>query len=410
VKGSTAAYIFWACLGAVLYTYAVYPVLLFLLAALNQAARDLKFLFVRRQRRTADREQFSPRVAMLVAAYNEQDVIEAKLRNTSALDYPQERFELLLGLDAPSDSTPARAQAVKDPAFRVFHFPERRGKLAVLADLLEHTKADILVFSDANTQLAPHCLRLLTRHFADPEVGAVCGELRLVSQEGKVEMESLYWRYEIMLKFLENRLNCVLGANGAVFAVRRELYRPPASAIVEDFQVPMDIRFGGHRVVYDPEAVATEEAAPTLADEFRRKVRIGTGAFQTLFRCPKFLNPFKGLPTFAFVSHKVLRWFVPVLLLAVLGCNVIVMNSSVLYATLLAGQATFYFLAALGWWRIRSGRSGGLTSAAFYFVSMNAALLLGMLRFFLGLHTAVWSSTPRGETPSMDTARGAVRD
>ena len=352
MKGSLSAYVFWACLGAVLYTYVGYPVLLFLLAALTQTVRDLEFALARRERRTADREHLAPRVAMLVAAHNEQDVIEAKLRNTAALDYPQEQFEFLLGLDAPSDSTPARAQSVKHPAFRVFHF-------------------------------------------ADPSIGAVCGELRMVSPNGKFEMESLYWRYEVVLKFLENRLNCVLGANGGVFAVRRNLYLPPVSAIVEDFQVPMDIRYAGHRLVYDPEAVATEEVAPTYADEFRRKVRIGTGAFQTLFRSPKFLNPLKGLPAFAYFSHKVLRWIGPLLLIAVLITNVLLAMAAPIYAILLAAQAAFYLLSGVGWLRVRSGRPGGLAGAAFYFTSMNLALLLGLLRLLGGRQQTVWAATPR---------------
>lgn len=395
MKDSATAVIFWVCLGAVLYTYAVYPLLLFLLAALTQTARDLDFLLGRRQRRTGDREDFTPRIAMLVAAYNEQDVIEATLLNTAALDYPVDRFEFLLGLDGPSDATPIRSQSVKHPAFRVFHFAERRGKLAVVADLCKRTSADILVLSDANTRLSPDCLHKLARHFADPSIGAVCGELRVLSLDGKPGMESLYWRYEIVLKFLENRLNCVLGANGAVYAVRHELYHPPPSAIIEDFQVPMDIRFAGHRVVYDPEAVATEEAAPTCADEFRRKVRIGTGAFQTLFRSPKFLNPLKGLPAFAYFSHKVLRWLAPLLLLVVLVCNGMLVTAAPLYAALFAGQVVFYLLAGFGWLRARGGRLTGLAGTAYYFVNMNLALLFGLFRLFGGPGQAVWASTPR---------------
>ena len=392
---SATAIVFWACLGVVLYTYAVYPLLLLVLAALTQTVRDLSFLLRRQQRRTGEREQFTPRVAMLVAAYNEQDVIEAKLDNTAALEYPLGQFELLLGLDSPTDATPEYVQRVKHPAFRVFHFAERRGKLAVLDDLRERTSAEILVFSDANSQLVPDCLRKLTRHFADPGVGAVCGELRVLSPDGKPAMESLYWRYEIVLKFLENRLNCVLGANGAVFAVRRELYRPPPSAIIEDFRVPMDIRFAGHRVVYDPEAVANEEAPPTHGDEFRRKVRIGSGAFQTLFGNPQFLNPLKGLPAFAYLSHKALRWLAPLLLLALLVSNGMLLTVSPLYRALLSIQVAFYVLSGIGWLRARGGRLSGPAGAAYCFTNMNLALLFGLFRLFGGRQHAVWSSTPR---------------
>ncbi|NDQ56072.1 MAG: glycosyltransferase family 2 protein [Acidipila sp.] len=410
MKDGPAAAIFWVCLGLVVYTYAAYPVILFVLAALTQTSRDLEFLLRRRQRRTGERHHYIPQVAMLVAAHNEERVIVAKLRNTAALEYPAGKFEFLLGLDAPSDASAELVQSVTHPTFRVFHFAERRGKLAVLADLLDRTTADVLVFSDANTNLAPNCLHKLARHFADAKIGAVCGELQVVSADGQPAMESLYWRYEIVLKFLENRLHCVLGANGAVFAVRREVYHPPASAIVEDFLVPMDIRFAGHGVIYDPEAVATEEAAPTPTDEFRRKVRIGTGAFQALVGNPRFLNPLKGLPAFAYFSHKVLRWLAPLLLLTVLACNVILATAGPLYAALLAAQAGFYLLAAFAWMRVRSGRAAGPAGMIFYFVSMNLALLLGMVRFFVSPHTTVWSSTPRSAVPPMETPKGVVRD
>jgi cellulose synthase/poly-beta-1,6-N-acetylglucosamine synthase-like glycosyltransferase len=348
---------------------------------------------------------------MLVAAYNEESVIEQKLRNTAALDYPTDKLELLLGLDAPTDATRERARGNHRPGFRVFPFTERRGKLAVLLDLAGRTQADLLVFSDANTLLEPDSIRMLVHHFANPNVGAVCGELRLVSADGKMEMESLYWRYEVALKFLENRLNCVLGANGAVFAVRRELYRPPASAIVEDFQVPMDIRFAGYRVVYEPEALGTEENAPTHVDEFRRKVRIGAGAYQALLTNPGFLNPFRGMPAFAYFSHKVLRWLVPFMLPAMFVANLLLARFP-LYLGLLAAQSAFYLLALAGWLRSRESRSGGIAGAAFYFVSMNWALLLGFFRFVGGSQKAVWSSTPRG-TPRSDgspVTRPAIED
>jgi cellulose synthase/poly-beta-1,6-N-acetylglucosamine synthase-like glycosyltransferase len=394
VNSRAAAAVFWVLLFAMIYTYVLYPVLLFLLASLRQTGRDLNFLLGRRVRRSADRESFTPSVAMLVAAHNEAAVIEAKLRNTTVLDYPAGQFQLLLGLDASTDTTRDLAGRVSHPSFSIFPFTERRGKLAVLADLAQRTTAEILVFSDANTLLDPAALRKLARHFSDPGVGAVCGELRLMSADGKPAMEAQYWRYEVVLKFLENRLNCVLGANGAVFAVRRELYRPPASAIVEDFQIPMDIRFSGRRVVYDLEAVGMEEVAPTSGDEFRRKVRIGTGVYQTLLACPRFLNPLRGMPAFAYFSHKVLRWLVPYFLLILLVTNVLLVRKP-LYTALLAVQALFYALAFVGGFRLRRGKAAGAAGVAFYFLSMNLALFLGSLRLLGGNQSTVWASTPR---------------
>ena len=167
-----------------------------------------------------------------------------------------------------------------------------------------------------------------------------------------------------------------------------------------------------HALIYsdDPEAIAIEEAAPTHDDEFHRKVRIGTGAFQTLFGNPMFLNPLKGLPVFAYFSHKVLRWLAPLLLLAALACNAILARESALYEILLVAQAGFYLLAAHAWVRVRNGRSAGPSGIIFYFVSMNLALLLGMARFIFSPHTTVWSSTPRRVAPPLDTPKRVVRE
>lgn len=388
---TAAEWVLWASLGAMLYTYAFYPLVLFLLAAVSQTSRDVFFLMARRNRRRSLREEYQPRVAMLVAAYNEENVIEEKLRNTAQLDYPAEKMEVLLGLDAPEDSTPERAAACTRSGLRVIPFSTRRGKLAVINDLAQRTTADILVFSDANTMLEPDCVQRLVRHFAHPRTGAVCGELRLASLDGKGEMEGLYWRFELALKFLENRLNCVLGANGGVYAVRRSLFRPMAKWIVEDFQLPMEIRYEGHRVVYDPEAVGTEETAPTLAAEYNRKVRIGAGAYQTLLRNPGFLNPFKGLPAFAYFSHKVVRWLGPLLMLAILFSNIWLLRHPY-YAWTLALQCAFYLLAVAGWrWRTTSS----MLAVPFYFCAMNLALLFGLFYFLTGRQKSVWSSTPR---------------
>lgn len=406
MNGSLAEILFWASAGALIYSYAVYPLLLFFLAAVSQTLRDLRFLRTRQGRRTPRSEQYAPRIAMLVAAYNEESVIEAKLRNATALDYPADRWEFLLGLDAPTDATAERAVGCSHPSFRLIQFPARRGKLAVLRELAQQTSADILVFSDANTMLEPDCLRRLVRHFTDPKVGAVCGELRLVSPDGAPKMESLYWRYEVALKFLENRLECVLGANGAVYAVRRELFHPEGHWIVEDFQVPMEIRFSGHRVIYDPEAIGMEEPAPSTAVEFRRKVRIGAGDYQILLGNLHYLNPLKGWPAFAYVSHKVLRWLGPLFLLTAWVSSGVLMQRP-LYAAAFGLQTAFYLFALLGYQLERRGRRPGLLGLPLYFCAVNLALLLGLFRFLSGRQRTVWSSTPRS-VPSATAAKTNV--
>lgn len=393
--GSALEILFWLCVTAVVYHYAGYPLLLFIVAELSQAKSDILYLTRRVSRRTRSTGDYVPRVAVLVSAYNEEMVIEAKLKNTLALDYPADRLEFLFGLDAPTDSTADLTSQFQGGQVRVFPFETRRGKLGVLADLAQRTSAEILVLTDANTMLDRHCVRNLARHFADPKVGAVSGEeVRLVASGGDPAGESMYWRYESALKILESRLNCSLGGNGSALAVRRSLFQPKRHSIVEDFQIPMEIRFQGYRVIYDPEAVAVEEIAPTFAAQFSRRVRIGAGNYQTLFANPGYLNPTMGLLSFCFFSHRVLRWLVPGFLFLAFLCSVLLAGRPA-FVALLVAQCTFYGMAVLGYWCKQRKRTARIFSVPLHFCSMNLALFLGMLRYLSGKQTAVWNSTPR---------------
>lgn len=382
-------------MAAVVYHYAGYPLVLFLAAQLAQAKSDLLYLFGRKSRRCAFPPDYLPRVALLVSAYNEAAMIKAKASNTLQLDYPPDRLECLFGLDAPSDDTPELLAQVQSSRLSVHHFDRRRGKLAVLCDLVQRTSAEILVLTDANTMLDRNCVRNMVRHFVDPHVGAVSGEeIRVVAAGTDPGAESLYWRYESALKLLESRLNCSLGGNGAALAVRRSLFRPQKQSIVEDFQIPMEIRFRGHRVVYDPEAVAVEEIAPTFSSQFARRVRISAGNYQTLFHHPEYLSPFRGFLSFSFLSHRLLRWLVPMFLVAAFLCS-IPLAARLDLAIPLALQCLFYGMAGLGYWRRKNNKPARLLAAPLYFCSMNLALILGLVRYLSGRQSLAWSATPR---------------
>ncbi len=277
---SGAEWIFWSCMAAVLYHYAGYPVLLFIVSAIVQAGRDIRFLLSRNSRRARAAGDL-PSVAIVFAAFNEQEVIADKLRNTASLRYPPDKLEVLLGLDAPTDASAERARSVAMRGLRIFEFSVRRGKFEVLCDLVQQTSADILVFTDANTILDPECVSKLVRHFSDPQVGAVSGEEVRFGAEG-CSGELLYWRYESAIKILESRVNCLLGANGSVNAIRRTLFKPKAAYLMEDLQISLAIRFGGHRVVYDPEAIAMEDTVAGVKGQFERRVRIAAGVYSSL--------------------------------------------------------------------------------------------------------------------------------
>jgi len=388
-------FLFWSCIGAVVYHYAGYPVVLFFLAQMAQAKSDLAYLLRRRSRRQSFSPDFVPRVALLVSAYNEEEVIQAKVKNTLAIDYPADSLDVFIGLDSPTDSTPAILAQIPTGAIRIHQFDCRRGKLAVLCDLARGTSAEILVFTDANTMLDRSCVRNLVRHFVDPRVGAVSGEeVRVAGTGTDAGAESLYWRYESALKVLENRLNCSLGGNGAALAVRRSLFHPVKQSIVEDFQIPLEIRFNGHRVVYDPEAVAVEEIAPTFAAQFARRVRIGAGNYQTLFNHLEYVNPFRGLLAFSFLSHRVLRWFVPFLMLLALACSVSLVGHRSFIA-ITAAQCLFYAMAVLGYQLRKAHKRPLLLAGPLYFCAMNLALLLGLFRYLAGRQALAWNPTPR---------------
>ncbi len=384
--------LFWISIGVVVYTYAIYPALLLLIAAVWQTWRDVRFALRRgdRRRRPADG---TPTVSIVVAAHNEASVIEAKIRNCAELEYPRDRLEILIGCDGCDDGTPDIAAASGCANLRVFDYRERSGKPATLNRLVPEARGEVVVFSDANTLFAADAVGRLARHFADPGVGCVAGDLRLRSPGG-LDNESSYWRYESFLKFLESRFNMMVGAHGGMFAIRRELYEPlPEGTIIDDFLTAMLIRKRGYRVLYDPEAAGWEETNPP-AQEFRRRVRIGAGNLDALRYTWRLLSPTAGLVCLSYWSHKILRWLVPFALLTSLTGSVLLAREP-LYAVFAALAAWFVATALIGYGLERRKVRLRLLSVPYYFLSINLALLCGFVRYALGARRAVWRPTER---------------
>ena len=380
-------------IGVPLYAYAGYPILLFVFASFVQMGRDAYYLLSRRDRR--QRASEIPFVSILLAAYNEETVIEATLSNLLGLDYPSDRFEVVVGSDASSDRTVEILRQYGDARVRVLDFQSRRGKLSVISDCADAARGDILVCSDANTLLRPNALRLLTRHFARPDVGAVCGELELTAADGGPAAEGIYWKYEKVLKMLESRLDSTLGANGAIYAIRKDLFpKLPPHLITDDFIIPMKARARNFRVCYDPEAVAVEEAPSGVHDEFKRRMRIGAGNWQALWQCTSLLLPTKGFVAFSFWSHKILRWATPFLLLPGLVANALLLEHR-FWVVVFALQALFYLSAVLGFALGRLGVPAGPCRTVAYFLAINAALAIGLLKGVFGMQRATWQRTAR---------------
>ena len=368
------AIIFWILAGVVLYVYAGYPLLLTLLGA-----------GLRRRVRQAPVE---PRVSLLVAAYNEAHVIEEKIRNSLALDYPAEQLEIVIASDGSTDGTAERAARLADnERVRLLAFPKNRGKLHVLNDSIPQLRGEIVAFSDAASMLEPGALRRLMENFADPEVGGASGlyRVRNTAQAQLGVQEDFYWKYETFLKQQESRLGSILGCHGALYAIRTALYPfPPAGTINDDYVIPVRVLQRGYRVVYDPRAVAWEEAHEMKG--FSRRVRIMTGNFEQLSELPAFLRPLRPLNLFFFLSHKVGRLLVPFCLIGLLVTNLLLMDQP-FYRVLLFLQAGFYLLTLLGAvWK----HSPRVLRLPWYFVMINAAAFLGLYYVTLGRKRMTW--------------------
>lgn len=388
--------LFWASIALVVYTYAAYPCLLILLASIHQILRDVRFAFGRRERRCVVPDQL-PSVSLIFSAYNEESVIEEKLLNCAELEYPASRLEILAGCDGCTDRTAALANAAGVSNTRIFDYSARRGKPVVLNELVARAAGDIVVFSDANTMLSKDAVTRLVRHFADPDLGCVSGELTFTAVANGARTEGIYWRYEVFLKFLESRLNMLVGANGGLFAIRRNLFSPvPGHGIIDDFLIAMAIRAQGYRVIYDPEAMATEQTAATVGEEFRRRVRIGAGNFHALRYTWRLLSPMAGLLALAYWSHKVLRWSVPFALISAFSAALVLAGEP--FYGLSAVAALALCAMALVGYRLE-GRQIRIAWLAvpYYFLSMNLALALGFLRCITGRQMLVWARTPRAK-------------
>jgi poly-beta-1,6-N-acetyl-D-glucosamine synthase len=377
--------VFWSSASVILYTYVLYPLILILFHRIRP-----------RRPVTAAPATPLPHVTLVIPVFNEEAVLEEKLANVQATEYPAAKLEVLFGSDGSTDGTNAILTAHRSEIARAIVFPNRRGKAAVLNDLLAMAAGEIVVFSDANASYAPDTIRRLASHFPDPAVGAVCGELILTSDDKTAggRGEGLYWRYENALKRLESDLGTTLGAVGSVYAIRKRLFRPlPAgAAVVDDFLIPLSIIEQGYRVQYDPLARAYEQPSNSVYGEFRRKSRIGAQNFHGIPIFRALLSPAYGFASFALWSHKILRWMVPVLLIGALVSSAALAAGSPFFAAVTAVQVAFFAAAALGLVLEVAGVRTGRFGLPYYFVATNAALLVGLFRCLFGRQAATWDA------------------
>jgi cellulose synthase/poly-beta-1,6-N-acetylglucosamine synthase-like glycosyltransferase len=353
------ALVFWICAGLIVYTHLGYPLALRALVSLRRRPTLLPGAW-----------DEPPRVSLLVAAYDEEEVIVAKIANALALDYPRERLELIVASDGSADATVERARAAG--ADLVLDLP-RGGKVAAQNAAAERATGEILAFSDANSVWAPDALRHLVEPFADPAVGYACGQVRFVDAGGG-NLEGSYWRYEMAVRELESGLAGVTAGNGAIYAVRRDDYIPLPPAGSHDLSFPFLLAKRGSRSLYVPWARAEEKMVPTLEGELARKRRMMVGIWDIVVG-EGMLRPGGYPPLYAFevASHRLLRYASPFLHLIVLATNVALLGEGWVYAVTLAAQLALLAAALLS----RALPLAPLRVARYY-VSTTASIALGL--------------------------------
>jgi cellulose synthase/poly-beta-1,6-N-acetylglucosamine synthase-like glycosyltransferase len=385
-----AAVVFWSCTAVLGYVYAGYPALL---ATLQHFSR-----------RAVRRAPIEPRVSVLIAANDEEAVIEAKLQNTLALDYPADRLEIVVASDGSVDATNGIVRRFA-PRVRLLDFAPRRGKIATINDAMSVITSEVVVFSDANTFLAPDAVRALVRNFADPQVGAVSGDVVLVGDRAALgPSEDLYYRYERWVQRAESQIGSMIGADGALYAIRRELFvPPPADTILDDMAIPMAIVKAGRRVIFEPAARALEKGSETASEEFARKARVIAGAMQFLGRRDSAISIATPQVIFSFVSHKVLRWLSPAFAGCAVVSSLVLVDSGPAYTTAVAAQATLVALGLAGC--VPALRRRGPVAIAHYFCLIQAAAAVGFVRGLARRQSVLWRRFERAQSPLTNGVR-----
>jgi cellulose synthase/poly-beta-1,6-N-acetylglucosamine synthase-like glycosyltransferase len=389
------AAVFWTSGALVVYAYLGYPALIW------WASRRLG----RKSDASPGEPEAWPEVTLLIAAHNEQDVIEERVRNALAMDYPRDRLKIVIGLDGCSDGTAAIVRQFEEHGVRLLDFDERRGKASVLNAAIDNVECGIVMMSDANTGIDPQAARRLVRWFQDSRVGAVVGRLILTDPRSGSNADGLYWKYETFLKRCEGRLGALLGANGAIYAIRRELYVAiPPETIIDDFVIPLLAKLrSGCSIVYDCDAVAREETPSDISSEFHRRARIGAGGFQSIGLLWRLLDPRRGWVAFTFLSHKVLRWLCPFFLVGLLGTSAVLVHRP-FFRWVFEAQVAGYSLSLLSAVAPSGLRMPRIIRLMGMFTSMNAALLVGFIRWISNRQSAAWRRTTRVGEP-----RGVLR-
>ncbi len=390
-------FLFWGLIFIVFYAYLGYGICLYLFVKIKR--------FFEKSPLPSFTESALPNVVFIVAAYNEEDYIEEKIKNCLQFDYPKDKIEFWFVTDGSTDHTPSLVEqypTLTEQTLKLFHSPARKGKIAAVERVMTYVEAPITIFTDANTDVNQQAIRNIVRHYADPKVGAVAGEKRIALGEtgdATGAGEGIYWKYESLLKKWDSELHSTIGAAGELFSIRTNQYRHvPPDTLIEDFVLTMGIAMRGYKIVYEPDAYAVESSSASISEELKRKIRIAAGALQAVWRLRSLLNPFRfGLLSFQYISHRVLRWtLAPLALPVIFLLNIsLAKNGAIVYKTLLICQICFYLFALLGYVFERKKLKFKTFFVPYYFCVMNYAMYRGLFRLVAGRQSVVWEKSKR---------------
>ncbi len=369
---------FWVFVILILITYPGYIVFLWVTSRLV--------------RKEVEKKSYLPSVSLIIAAYNEEKVIGERLENSLKLDYPPDLLEIIVASDCSTDDTDRIVKGYQNRGVILSRLDKRGGKTANQNAALKIARGEILVFSDASSFYQPDAIKMIVRSFNDPGVGCAGGKLVFVSEKGKplVEEKKYYTSFDQALKTHESEIHSIIGVNGPLYAVRKELCRPLPEELTSDLAVPLDVIRQRYRVVYEPEAVSLEEIAPSSKSEFRRKVRTVSAGMNAVYAYRSLLNPIRYFwPAFFLFGHKILRWFFFIFLLGIFICSLFLASKSWFYAVILYFQVIFYLFATIGA-LVKNRSSMKSLTVPYYFCLYNLASLYGFVRFLFGEKKEVW--------------------
>lgn len=374
-------FLFWLSLSLIVYVIIGYPLMLFAL------------WWLKGPRPSA--EMATPRkVDFLIPAHNEERVILEKIENTLALDNADDHdIRVLVVSDGSTDRTVEIVRGVDDPRVELVETPGRLGKLAAMNMAMAHLTGDVIVFSDANAMLSEEALTCMLRHFEDPEVGGVCGQIKIAKKGNIAKADSGFWSYDQMMKRAESDLGGAVSAQGSIHSLRRNLLAPIPSGVADDFILSVGAVAQGYRLVFEPRAHAVEVVTENAKEEVRRRIRSTEHGWRGLMILREVMNPFRfGMYSWHIISHKFLRRLVPLCLVMLLILNLALADQGWGWYITAIGQVVFYSIAVIAY-LFPTTRRLPLWGKILFFVMSNVAMALGVIRFLRGQHTAMWTPT-----------------